>query len=168
MQVPCSCDVHRHCALGFREDAIARARFVGGARHVTCPNPALHEVHQEVDLHPLLHQVRTIGMSVDTPDERAIRNRVTTAELCLRSRTHVAPERVDLSRSATERNEEDRFEEWRGTAPQPQADAPCGVCNRHMEDGERFVFSGWIVHRRCCVESTGGSRQRKRSVRGGL
>ena len=43
-QVPCTCDVHHRCAIGFCEDAIPRARFVGGARQVTCPNPALHEV----------------------------------------------------------------------------------------------------------------------------
>ena len=108
VQVPCSCDVHHRCALGFCEDAIPRPRFVGGARHVTCPNPALHEVHQEVDLHPL-QQIRAIGRTPDTPDERAIRNRVTAAELRLRSRTHISPERVDLTRSATERNEEDLF-----------------------------------------------------------
>ena len=36
------------------------------------------------------------------------------------------------SRSAAERNEEDLFGEWRGTTPQPQADAPCRVCGRHM------------------------------------
>ena len=56
MHVPCSFDVQRRCALGFCEDTIPRARFVGGARHVTRPNPILHEVHQEVDLHPLLQQ----------------------------------------------------------------------------------------------------------------
>ena len=81
VQVPCLYDAHRRRPLGFCEDAIPRTRFVGGARQVTCPNPALHEVHQEVDLHPLLH-ARTIGRSVDTPDERAIRIRVTAAELC--------------------------------------------------------------------------------------
>ena len=103
MQVPCSCDMHHRCALAFCEGVIPRAKFVGGARQVTCPDPALHEVHQEVGLCPLLQQARTIGRSVDTPDERVIRNRVTAAELRLRSRTHIAPERVGLSRSATER-----------------------------------------------------------------
>ena len=96
MHVPCSFDVQRRCALGFCEDTIPRARFVGGARHVTRPNPILHEVHQEVDLHPLLQQVRTIGRSVATSDERAIRNRVTAAELHLRSRTHIVRARVDF------------------------------------------------------------------------
>ena len=45
---PCCCDVHRRCALGFVEDAILRARAneAGTVTHqVTCPNPALHEVH---------------------------------------------------------------------------------------------------------------------------
>ena len=152
MQVPYSCDVHRRCALGFCEDSIPQARFVGGARHVTCPNPALHEVHQEVDPQTLV-QVRAVGRTADAPDERAIRNRVTVAELRLQSIAHIAPERVDLSRSATERNEEDLFGEWRGTTPQPQAEAPCGVCDRHVEDDERLVLSGWIVHRRRAVES---------------
>ena len=81
VQVPHWSDVHRRCALGFREDAIPRVRFVGGARHVTCPSPARHEVHQEVDLHPLLQQVRPIERSADTPDKLAIRNKVTAAEL---------------------------------------------------------------------------------------
>ena len=74
----------------------------------------------------------------------------------LRIRTHVAPDRVDLSRSATERNEEDRFGKWRGAAPQTQAGAPCGVCDRHMGDDERCVFSGWIVRRRCAVKKQRG------------
>ena len=120
----------------------------------------LHEVRQEVDLHPILQQIRAIGRTADTPDDRAIRNRVTAAELRLRSRTHIALKRADLSRSTTERNEYDLFVEWRGTAPQPQANAPCGVCLRHMEDDERFVFSGWIVHRRYVVESAEGAADR--------
>ena len=106
VQVSSSCDVHRRCALGFCEDAIPRARFVGGARQVTCPNPSLHKV-QEVDLHPHLQQISTLGRSADTPDERVITSRVAAAELRLRSRTHLEPEGVDLSRSATERGEED-------------------------------------------------------------
>ena len=76
----CSCDVHRRCALGFCEDAIPRARTFGGAHLVTCPNPALHEEHQEVDLHPRLQQIRALGRSVNTTEEREIRDRVTAAE----------------------------------------------------------------------------------------
>ena len=60
-----------------------------------------------MDLHPLLQQVLTLGRSADTPDERAIRSRVAAAELRLRSRTDLEPEGVCLSRSATERGEED-------------------------------------------------------------
>ena len=102
VQVSCSCDVHRRWALGFYEDAIPRARFVGGgARQVTSPNLALHEAQQDVDLHPLLQQVLTLGRSADTPNERAIRSRVAAAELRLRGRTHLEPEWVDLSRSGT-------------------------------------------------------------------
>ena len=81
MQVSCSRDLHRRCALGFREDAIPRARLVGGARQVTCKHPALHEVQQEVDLHPVLQQVLSLGRSADTPDERAIRSRAAAGEL---------------------------------------------------------------------------------------
>ena len=61
VNVPCFCDVHLRCALGFFEDAIPRARFVVRARYDTCLNPALHENHQKVDLPPLLQHVRTIG-----------------------------------------------------------------------------------------------------------
>ena len=60
-----------------------------------------------MDFHPLLQQVLTLGRSADTPDERAIISRVAAAELRLRRRTHLEPEWVDLSRSATERGEED-------------------------------------------------------------
>ena len=157
MQVSCSCDVHRRCPLDFCKDPIPRVRFVGGARQVTCPNPALHEVQQEVDLHLLLQQVLTLGRSAD---ERTITSRVAVAELRLRSRTHLEPEGVDLSSSATNRGEEDLQGEWRGTLPQPQADTPCAFCDRHMEDDERFAFSGWIVQRRCAVESTEGAASR--------
>ena len=79
-QVPCSCDVHRRCALGFREDAISRARTLGGVHLVTCPNQALDEELEEVDLHPLLQQIRALGRSVDTTEEYEIRHRVTAAE----------------------------------------------------------------------------------------
>ena len=47
VQVPCSCDVHHRCDLGFCKDAIPRDRTFGGVHLVTCPNPALHEEHQE-------------------------------------------------------------------------------------------------------------------------
>ena len=80
VQVPCSCDVHRRCALGFVEDAVPRAR-ANGARtithYVTRPNPALHAVHQEVDLRLLLQQIPGLGKSADTTEEKAIGARVT-------------------------------------------------------------------------------------------
>ena len=95
-----------------------------------------------MDLHPLLQQVLTLNRSSDTPDERAIRSRVTAAELRLRGKTHLEPEWVDLSRNATERGEKDLQGEWRGTIPQPQEDTPCASCDRHMGDDERFAFSG--------------------------
>ena len=111
-----------------------------------------------MNLHPLLQQVHTIGRSANTPDERAIRSSVTAAELRLWSKTHLAPERMTC-RAAPQRAKRGGylFGEWRGTAPQPQADAPRGVCDRHMEDDERFVFSGWIVHRIYAVESAEGA-----------
>ena len=106
VQVSCSCGVHRRCALGSCEDVNPRAKYVGGASQVTCPNPGLHEEHHEVDIYPLLHQIRALGRSVDTTEERIIRERVTAAELWFLRRTHTSPERVDLSRTATERGEE--------------------------------------------------------------
>ena len=42
VHVPCSCNVHRHCTLGFVEDAFPRARVNGASTptyQVTCPNP---------------------------------------------------------------------------------------------------------------------------------
>ena len=45
VQVPCSCDVHRRCALGFVEDAMPRARVSVASTltyQVTCLNPAPH------------------------------------------------------------------------------------------------------------------------------
>ena len=125
--VSCSCDVRRRCALAYCEDVIPRATYVGGASQVTCPNPALHEEHHEGDIHPLLQQIRAFGRSADTTEKRVIRERVTAAELRLLRRAHTSPERVDLSRTATERGEKDLQGEWRGTTPQPQVQAPCGV-----------------------------------------
>ena len=110
MQVPCSCDVHRRCALGFAEDAIPRAR-ANEARtithQVTCSNPALHEVNQEMDLHALLQQIRGLGRSADTAKERAIWTRVTAVELRFNRRPIALTGKIDLSRNATERGEED-------------------------------------------------------------
>ena len=103
----CSCDVHCCCVLGVCEDAIPRAGFVGGGRQITCPNPALHEVQHEVGLHSLLQQVLNLRRSADTQDERGIGSSVAAAELHLRRMSHLEPEGVDLSRSATERGEED-------------------------------------------------------------
>ena len=153
----CSCDVHRRCALGFCEDAIPRARTFGGVHLVTCSNPALHEEHQEVDLHPLLQQIRALGRPVNTTEEHEIRARVTAAEQRLRRRAHITPEMVDLSRNLAERDEEDHHGEWRGTIPQQQIRAPCGVCGRHLEDDQRFAFGDCLVHRRCAVESAAGA-----------
>ena len=64
---------------------------------------------------------------------------------------------VDLSRNITERDEENHHGEWRGTIPQQQVRAPCGVCGRYLEDDQRFAFGGWLVHRRCAVESAAGA-----------
>ena len=107
VHVPCSCDVHRGCALGFVEHAISRPRVNGASTltyQVTCPNPTLHEIHREVDLQSLLQQIRGVGRSADTAEERAIRARVTAAEL-RPSRTPTGS--GDLSGSAAERGEED-------------------------------------------------------------
>ena len=45
------------------------------------PNPAFHEVCQEVDLHPLLQQIRDLGGSVDTVEDSTVDARVTAKEL---------------------------------------------------------------------------------------
>ena len=84
---------------------------------VTCPNPALHEVHQEVDLHPLLQQVQDLGGPADTAEERAKDVKVALAGLRLNRRSTAATETIDLSRGAVERGEEDIRGDCRGTAP---------------------------------------------------
>ena len=84
VHAPCSCDVHRRGALGFVEDEIPRARVNGTmtlTNQITYLNPALHAVHQEVDLHSLLQQIRAFGGSADTAEERATGSKLTTAEL---------------------------------------------------------------------------------------
>ena len=44
-----------------------------------------------------------------------------------------------------------------GHDPQQQVRAPRGVCGRHLEDNQRFAFGGWLIHRRCAVESAAGA-----------
>lgn len=39
----------------------------------------------------------------------------------------------------------------------PPPHAPCGVCDRLVEDYERFSLSGWLVHRRCGAKNVDGS-----------
>lgn len=101
MQVSCSCDVGRRCALGFCEDAILRARFVGRARQVTqhAPEPCSTRGSKRGGPTPLLQQVDTIGRSVNTQGERAIVSRVNAAEIRLWSRTHLVPDRMDMTGS---------------------------------------------------------------------
>ena len=109
VQMPCSCQEHRSCALGFFGDATPRARINGvrtGTYQVTCLNPALHDVHQKVDLHFLLQQIQGLGGSADTAEERAIDARVVAATLHLNRRSTTATETIPLSRSADERGEE--------------------------------------------------------------
>ena len=111
-----------------------------------------------MDLHLLLlQQIRALRRSVDKAVENATRDRVAAAELRLMRRVQITPETGDLSRSATERGEEDVQGEWRGTTPQPQAQVSCGACTKHMEDDKRFAFGGRLIHRRCATESVEGS-----------
>ena len=117
--ISCSCEVHRRCALGFVEDATPRARINGVrtvAYQVTCPNPASHELRQEVDLHPLLQKLQGLGGPTGTAEERATDATVVAAEVHLNRRSTTATETIDLSRSATERGEEDIWGDWRGMA----------------------------------------------------
>ena len=146
VQVPCSCDVHRRCALGFVEDAMPRARVSVASTltyQVTCLNPAPHEVHREVDLQSLLQQIRGVGRSAGTAEARAIRARVTAAELRLSRRSTTPIGTVDLSRSAAERREENIWGDWRRTIPQrAHMEAPCGAFAEHIIERQRFAFSG--------------------------
>lgn len=132
MRVSCSYDVHRRCALVFTEDATPRAMANGAhtlAHQATCPNPGLHAVHQEVVLHTRLEQIRGLGGSVHTAQERATDVRVPVAELHISRRSTIPTGTIDLSRSATERGEENIDGGWRGSTPQqPQMETPCGFC----------------------------------------
>ena len=145
MQVSCSCDVHHRCALGFVEDAIPRAG-ANGARtimhQVTCPNSALHAVHQEVDLRPLRQQIRGLGRSANTT-ERTIGASVTAAEIHLNRRSTTSTETIELLRSAAERGEEGMWGDWRGRAPQQRrVETPCAACGRPVLGCHRFAFAG--------------------------
>ena len=162
VQMSCSIEMHRRCALGFVEDAISRAR-INGVRtvthQVTCPNPALHEVHQEVYLHSLLQQIQGLGgTDRHRGGERAIDARVVAAELRLNRRSITETETIDLPRSVVERGEEDIHGDWRGTAPQlAQVEAPRGACGQQITDRNRFVFEGWLAHTECAVENVQGA-----------
>ena len=81
------------------------------AHEVTRPNPTLHAVYQTVDLRPLLSQIRGLGRSADTPEERAIGATVTAAELRLNMRSTTPTGMIALSTSAAERGEEDMWED---------------------------------------------------------
>lgn len=126
----CSYDVHRRCALGSVEDAISRARAncVRTLTHrVSCPNPALHAVHQEVNLHTLLQQICGLGGYADTSEERAIDARVTAAKLRLPRSSTTSTGTVDMSRSANDRAEEDIAGDlWRGSSATTGGNAICG------------------------------------------
>ena len=163
VQITCSCEAHRRCAHGFVEDAIPRAR-ISGVRtvtyQVTCPDPALHEVHQEVGLQPLLQQHQSLGGPTDTAEERAIYARaVTGGELRLNRRSTTATETIDSSRSAAERQGEGIRGDRRGTAPQrAQVEAPCGACGQREADRDKLV---WLAHTECAVENVQGGSDRE-------
>lgn len=152
MRVPCSCDVKRRYALGFAEDASAQA-MSSGARQVTRPNRALHTVHRYVNLRPLAQHIRSLGKSVNTTEERAIRDEATAAEHRLLNRTHASPKTVDLSRGATERGAENIAEDWRA---RPLNNHKCrhrAGSMSHMGYSKRFTFSGRLAHPRCAMKS---------------
>ena len=137
-QISCSCEVHRRCALGFFEYSTPQARTNGvrtGTYQVTCP--ALHEVHQEVDLHPLLQRIGGLAGPAGKGKERAIDASVAAAELRLNRRSTTTTETIELSRSAAERGKEDVRGYRCGTAPQQtQMKAPCGACGQQVTDRE--------------------------------
>ena len=129
-----------------------------------CPNPALHAVHQEVDLRPLLQQIRGLGRSANTAEERAIGARVTAAELRVNRRSTTSTGTIHLSLSAAERGEEDTWRDWHGRVhQQPQVEAPCGACGACGEpvlDRHSFAFAGLIAHTEYAVENIQGASDR--------
>ena len=144
-----------------------RAMAFGGVYQVTCPNPALHEEHQEVDLHHLSQQVRALGGAVDTTEATRDQRQGHCSRAAPPEKGEHHPRKLDLSWSVTERDEEDRHGEWRGTIPLQQAQAPCGVCGRHLEDDQRFRF-WWLARPReaCHRKRSRSRRQGERSVWG--
>lgn len=80
----------------FCEDAVPRARFVGGARLVACPNPALHEKHCEKYVYAFLQLISALGTSANTTEEPLMRKRVIATNLRLLRGAHTLPERVDF------------------------------------------------------------------------
>ena len=81
MQVSWSCDAHRR----------------------RTKDPALHVVHEGVDLHPLRQPISSLNGPADTLEERATHARGTAAELHPSRRLTTAGGTVNLSRSATEK-----------------------------------------------------------------
>lgn len=69
---------------------------------------------ESTNLGPLFPQIRLLGLSATTTEERAIRNRVIAAERRLLGGTNTPPDKVKLSRSAAERGEEDIAGDWGG------------------------------------------------------
>ena len=95
----CLCDVPRYCGWALLERCNPRARSNetnGRANQVTCPNPVLRKVRQDVDLQRLLEHILNLSRSVNTAQERALRDRVTTGELRLKRKSISAPKNDQL------------------------------------------------------------------------
>ena len=129
--------------------------------HTACPILALYAMHQELDLHPLLQQIRGLGGSADMVRERAIDDRVTAAELRLSRRSTTPTGTADSSRSATERGEEDIDGEWRWHDPSAttSASAVRGLWGARYRPSEA-CFLRLARSQECVAENTRGASDR--------
>lgn len=113
-------------------------------------------------LQTLVQQIRVLGRSVDTTEERAIVDTVTAVELLLLTRAHTNPTKgLPIAKCLTERGEEVKQDELRGTIPRQQVQSPCGVRGRRLEDDKRLASGSWLVHNRCAVERAAGADERR-------
>lgn len=118
-------------------------------------------------LHPLLKQIRALGRSAETTEERVITERVSAAKLRVLRRTPTSPERVGLSWEATERGEAG-LPRRKARHDPPATNASAAGGPRRAHEGHPEAFFLWLdrSHEMRHRKSRGGSRRGRRHVRG--
>ena len=141
---------------------------MGHAQAHTRPRTRIQRaVHQEADLRPVLQQIRDLGLSACTAEERLIGARVTAAELRLNRRS-TTPTGNDRFVAECNRDRGGRCVGklmWRDPSTTTRGTAVRGLW------GARFRPSQVCFRRLACSygvflgKRTGGLRQERRSVR---